>query len=157
MGSIFPRRKRWWIKFKLNDGRWRPKATPFLVDEPADRGKAANLLHNIESQITASRRPDDSSPMTVERYGAVWVQQRRVLRVDDWTNDESKLRCHIYPHIGMFRLSEVRAAHIAALIRSVRLSTPKRAPRTIRNIYSSLRAPFRDAEIEDSSTVRRAS
>jgi hypothetical protein len=32
MGSVFPRKNRWWIKFKLRDGRWKPKATPYLVD-----------------------------------------------------------------------------------------------------------------------------
>jgi integrase len=148
MGSIFPRRKRWWIKFKLRDGRWRPKATPYLVAKPSHRTKALALLAQMEAGIRESALPDDPSRITVEKYGERWLAQRRRLHIDDWTNDESKLRHHIYPQIGMLRLAEVRAIHIAALIRAIRMSKPKLAPRTIRNIYSSLRSFFRDAEIE---------
>jgi hypothetical protein len=148
MGSVFPRRKRWWIKFKLKDGRWKPKATPFLVDDPSDRSKALHLLERMEEGIRESALPDEPSRITIEKYGQRWILQRQRLRISDWTNDESKLRCHVYPEIGMLRLSEVRAIHIAALIRTIRLSKRKLAPRTVRNIYSSLRSFFRDAEIE---------
>lgn len=148
MGSVFPRRKRWWIKFKLTDGRWKPKATPFLVEKPSHRTKALQLLAQMEEGIRESALPDVPSRITVEKCGKRWLAQRRRLQIDDWTNDESKLRCHIYPQIGMLRLAEVRAIHVAALIRAIRLSKPKKAPRTVRNIYSSLRAFFRDAEIE---------
>jgi integrase len=149
MGSVYPRRRRWWIKFRLNTGDWRPRATPFLVDSIDGRSKAAKLLASVEEALRASRElPSDPFEVTVERYGARWVEQRKALRIDDWTNDESRLRCHVYKHIGMLRLTEVSARHIADLIRALRLSRPRKAPRTVRNIYSVLRAFFRDAEID---------
>jgi integrase len=148
MGSIYPRRKRWWIKFKLRDGRWKPKATLYLVARRSHRTKALELLAQMEAGIREAALPGDPSRITVERYGERWLAQRRRLHIDDWTNDESKLRHHIYPQIGMLRLAEVRPIHIAALIRAIRMSKRKLAPRTIRNIYSSLRSFFRDAEIE---------
>jgi integrase len=147
MGSIYPRRKRWWIKFRQHDGKWKPHPTPFLVAEPNDRGRAAKFLDEIEEGIRGMRSTDPVDA-TVEEYGRRWLQLRQRLRIDDWTNDESKLRCHIYPRIGMLRLVDVRAIHIAALIRAIRLARPRKAPRTVRNIYSSLCAFFRDAEIE---------
>jgi integrase len=148
MGSFYPRRRRWWIKFRLADGHWKPKATPFSVDVPEDRGKAAKLLEEMELAITAAKGSADASRPTVEGYGRRWVKQRRALRIDDWSNDESRLRCHVYRHIGMLPLAEVRARDVAELIRAIRLSKPKKAPRTVRNIYSVLRAFFRDAEID---------
>jgi integrase len=130
-------------------GDWRPRATPFLVDRIDGRSKATKVLANVEEALRASRElPSDSSQVTVERYGARWVAQRKALRIDDWTDDESRLRCHVYKHIGMLRVAEVSARNIADLIRALRLSKPRKAPRTVRNIYSVLRAFFRDAEID---------
>lgn len=148
MGSIYLRRKRWWIKFRLSDGRWQARATPFRIDQPEDREKAAQILAHMELAIRASALPPDPTRLTVERYGTWWVEQRKALRIDDWTNDESRLRCHVYRHIGMIPLPEVRARHIAELMRALRRSRPAKAPRTVRNIYSVLRAFFRDAEID---------
>jgi integrase len=147
MGSIYPRRKRWWMKYRLPDGSWKPQPTPFLVAELQDRQRAAEYLAQVEAGL-ADAPSVDPRRATVKEYGRRWLQLRQRSQIDDWTNDESKLRCHIYPRIGMLRLRDVRAIHVAALIRAIRLSIPRRAPRTIRNIYSSLRAFFRDAEIE---------
>ena len=117
MGTIYPRRRRWWIKFKLRDGRWKPKATPYLVEKPSHKTKALALLAQMEAGIRESALPDDPSRITVEKYGERWLGQRRRLHIDDWTNDESKLRHHIYPQIGMLRLAEVRAiAEIEGLV-----------------------------------------
>src|SRR5260221_6081105 len=97
MGSIYPRRRRWWIKFRLPEGRWQAQATAFRVAEPADRKKASNLLEGIEGAIRrATALPEDTTRVTVERYGRYWVQQRKALRIDDWTHDESRLDCHVY-------------------------------------------------------------
>jgi len=136
-------------QFRLTTGDWQPRATPFLIERPDDRGKAAKMLAEVEEALRASRAlPSDPSQLTVERYGERWVEQRRALSIDDWTNDESRLRCHVYRHIGMLPLADVTARNIAELIRTVRLSKPRKAPRTVRNIYSVLRAFFRDAEID---------
>lgn len=148
MGSVYPRRRRWWIKFRLTDGRWQPRATPFLVDQPGDRAKAAHALATVEQAIRSSMASSDAAGLTVEGYGRRWLEQRKCLRIDDWKNDESRLRCHIHPRIGWHLIDEVRASHIAELIRSIRQSQPRKAPRTVRNIYSVLRAFFCDAEID---------
>src|SRR5437016_519656 len=121
---------------------------PFQVDEPEDRTKAVGLLSDMEQAIRESTARPDPAGLTVEGYGRWWVEQRQSLRIDDWTNDESRLRCHVYRRIGTMPLTQVRAFHVAELIRAIRLSRPKKAPRTVRNIYGVLRAFFRDAEID---------
>src|SRR5690606_1537967 len=46
-------------------------------------------------------------------------------------------------------LTDIRAMHIADLVRKLRFkSLPKLAPRTVRNIYSVVAAAFRDATID---------
>jgi hypothetical protein len=147
-GSIYPRRRRWWIKFKLPGRRWTARATPFFVDAADGREKAEAMLADEERASKDSRHETDPARPTVEEYGKRWILQRMALRIDDSSNDESRLRCHVYRRIGALPLAEVRARHIADLMRTIRLCQSRRAPRTVRNIYSVLRALFRDAEID---------
>ena len=115
MGSIYPRRRRWWIKFRLANRRWRPKATPFLVEDPGGRDQAARVLEDSELAIHSAQQPHDPARPTVEEYGRRWVLQRSALRIDDWTNDESRLRCHVYRQLQTRRVSRAISRNHAGI------------------------------------------
>jgi integrase len=68
--------------------------------------------------------------------------------VADWKSDQAKLNQHILPTIGALLLDEVRPRHLVELIRKLRVAA-KLAPKTIYNVYSTLKALFRDAKIAD--------
>jgi integrase len=83
---------------------------------------------------------------TVERWAKTWLRDRRAL-VQDADNDATRLRLHVYPVIGHMRLDEVRPRHVDDVVQ--RLKIAGKAPRTRRNVYSVLKALFRDARIAD--------
>jgi integrase len=82
---------------------------------------------------------------TVQSFARTFLEKRRLVGVRSARNDESRLRTHVFPAIGMMRLDEMAPRHIADLIAQVRAL--RRAPRTVRNVYSVLRALFREAQI----------
>jgi integrase len=88
------------------------------------------------------RAGEDAGPdLSVEGWGSKWLAQRQN---EDAENDRARLRLHVFPTIGGMRLEDVEPRHVNALAQGWQ----DKAPRTRRNIYSVLRALFRDAEIE---------
>ena len=146
MGSVYPRRKKLWIRFKGPDG-WTQQKTPYHVGEES---KARKLLLDVEARMTAGVEFDPtnaSGPITVMAYARKWIGERRNL-VADSSNDETRLKLHVFPAIGAMRLDEVRPRHLAEMIRGLRTAN-KLAPKSILNVYSTVRALFRDAKIAD--------
>lgn len=148
MGSVYPRRRRWWIKFKLPDGKWKPQSTKFRTDVRGDKERARKLLRRIEDRISAGEDFGEVGFPTVRGYGDPWVGKREQLGLADWKNDGARLRIHVYPRIGPMRIDEVRPRHLADVFFHLRTGPKKKAPRTIRNIYSTVCALFRDARID---------
>lgn len=62
-------------------------------------------------------------------------------------DDDSHLRIHINPAIGNMSLEEVRPRHLKALLDKMAASGA--APRTRRNVYSTLRSMFHAAQIRE--------
>jgi integrase len=82
----------------------------------------------------------------VKTWGTKWLKDR-VVSVKDFDHDETHLVLHVYPIIGSMPLDEVRPRHLVDLVN--RLKAQGKAPRTVRNIYSTMKAMFRDARIAD--------
>jgi integrase len=60
-----------------------------------------------------------------------------------WPTVRSRLENHLLPALGSMRLAEIRPRHLAHLVQQ--LSTTELAPRTIRQVYASIRVLFRAA------------
>jgi len=110
--------------------------------------KACALLRRVRDKVTAGEALGDAElgPMTVRRYAATWIKRRR-LTVSSWRSDDAHLRVHIVPKLGGMRLDEVRPRHLADLLEQMRQDGA--APRSVRNVYSTIRSLFRDAAFAD--------
>ena len=143
MGSVYRRGNKLWFKFKGPDGGKVQKPSGFDVGQET---QARAVLERIEQRIRGqeSIEPTELGPLRVERYATLWLTQRQALDLADWKNDETRLRLHILPRIGSLRLDAVRPRHLKDLFTDLRVEG-KLAPHTLRNIYSVLKAMFRDA------------
>jgi len=153
MGCIYRRGNKLWIRFKGPDGRWTQQKTSHSVgSEP----KARKLLLEVEARIAAGTAfaagsldlAAGAGPITVGHYAKKWIEDREGLGLADCAGDAARLENHVLPVIGSLRLDEVRPRHLAELVRTLR-GQAKLAPKTIYNIYSTLKALFRDAKIAD--------
>ena len=147
MGSVYPRRNKLWIRFKGPDGKWTQSTTDFHV---GDEKKARKLLERVQEKIKAGAALGEKElgPTTVARYAARWNEDRKKLGIIDWENDARWLRIHALPKIGAMPIAEVRARHLIELFTALR-SAGKLAPKSIYNVYSVLKAMFRDAQLAD--------
>ena len=146
MGSVYPRRKKLWIRFKGPDG-WTQQKTAYHVGEER---KARKVLLDVEARMTAGIEfapTNASGPITVAAYASKWIEERRSL-VADAGNDEARLKYHVLPTIGGMRLEEVRPRHLVEMFRALR-DANKLAPKSILNVYSTVKALFRDAKMAD--------
>jgi integrase len=88
-------------------------------------------------------------PLTVKRYLASWIEDRRLRKVASAGDDETRLKRHALPELGELVLSEVRPSHIRTLVRSLKAKVgqgrAQLAPRTARHVYGVLHRMFEDA------------
>jgi integrase len=146
MGSIYPRRKRLWMQFHDHAGERVQMATQFRLGQEA---LARQALADVESSIEAGTKfnPAKGGPVTVADYADPWLDKRDALGIADAVNDRARLRDHVLPHLGDMPLERVQPRHLVALFTNLRKSGVV-APKTIHNIYSPVRALFRDAKLE---------
>ena len=147
MGSVYRRGNKLWIRFKGADGKWTQSTTDYSVGQER---AARKLLSKVEDKIAAGLELGEAEegPLTVARYAARWIEEREKLGLDDWTLDKSRLAHHVLPTLGDMRLDQVRPRHISELAKKLRMGG-KLAPKTIYNIYSVMKALFRDAHLGD--------
>jgi integrase len=122
------------------DGTW-PEQSTKLRDVP-ENWPAAERLHREALQLIRARLDATGStgPVTVEAWSKRWLADRDNR---DRENDEARLRLHVLPKLGGMKLEDVQPRHLAELAREWQA----KAPRTRRNIYSVVKALFRDARI----------
>jgi hypothetical protein len=141
-GSVFARGRKLWLKVK-GPGGWKQVPTSFHVGEEK---RAQALLARVRDRLAAGEGLDGLlGPVTVRRWSKRWLEMRKGV-VEDDGSDESVLRLHVLTHIGDMELGEVKPRHVAALVRS--WMTEDYAPRTIRNVYYTMKSMFRDAAVE---------
>jgi integrase len=141
-GCVFRRGRTLWLKVK-GPGGWKQVPTPFHVGEEC---KADALLSRVRDRLLAGEALDGLlGPVTVRRWSKRWLETRKEL-VEDARGDETALRLHVLPHIGDMEIGEVKPRHIAALVRG--WMAQEYAPRTVRNVYYTMKSMFRDAAVE---------
>ena len=152
MGTVYARGKRLWIGYKDADGARKYAPTKFTVGQESKAGK---LLDAIERRIQAAANFEEAAlgPLTVKRYLARWIQDRRLRNVASAGDDETRLQRHALPELGELLLAEVRPSHIRALIRSLKAKVgqgrAQLAPRTVRHVYGVLHRMFEDAVADE--------
>jgi integrase len=130
------------LLIKDEAGEWRQRAVG-LDDTPENRVTAERRLAEVERALAAVRRnvAPEGGPPTVESWGETWLRGRTNRNAE---GDATNLRVHVFPVLGPMRLTEVEPRHLAALVKS----WTDKAPRTRRNIYSTIRGLFRGAAVE---------
>jgi len=156
MGCVYTRGNTLWIKFKDEDGKWQWKSTRLKLGQ---RRQAQRILKRIEEKVEAAIEFRDGKPgrlrkprlgpVTVSGFANRWIMKRKNLGLADWKNDDSRLKHHVLPRIGEMPIADVRPRHLAQLFEQLRTKKKRLAPKTIYNIYSVLKALFRDAHLED--------
>ena len=91
---------------------------------------------------------DDIGPVTVESYAVRWIERRKAQGIVEWKNDKARIGNWVIPFIGELSLDEVRPRHLVNLFDRLRRESPL-APKTIYNVYSNVKALFRDAQLDD--------
>jgi integrase len=130
-----------WILLSVKDssGDWVERSTG-EPDTPAGWAAAEKIRADAVAKLQAREAATGSTAApTVEGFAHGWVKERGL----DAANDESRLRLHVFPSIGPMLLEDVQPRHLAALAKE----WAPLAPRTRRNVYSVLKALFRDARI----------
>ncbi len=141
-GCVFARGRKLWLKVKSPTG-WRQVPTSFRVGEER---KAEALLARVRDRLLVGEEiVGPSGPITVRRWSKRWLEARKDL-VDRDGTDEAVLRLHVLPQIGDLELGDVKPRHVAALVR--RWVGDAYAPRTVRNVYYTMKSMFRDAAVE---------
>jgi integrase len=147
MASVFAKGKRLYFSLKV-DGRWKSVRTDFFVGQ--ERAAEA-MLPKVEARLAAGTAiMGDTGPVTLQGWSVPWLK-RRETEVATWKNDETVLRLHVLPTLGAMRLDEVRPRHVVELVKTwrARSGDERMAPKTVYSAYSTLKAFFRDACLED--------
>jgi integrase len=136
----------YWFRVKEN-GRWKGYRTDCRTSDPNGERNAQRIADRAQAKIdrrAASGAP--AGPITLRAFAARWVVERRKADLD-WKNDDSRLKHHVLPDIGDMRITDVRPKQLADLVSRWR-HDKKLAQRTVYNVFSTVRAMFRDAAVQ---------
>jgi len=112
-----------------------------LPDWKADDSTLTALMPNRQGVLPSVR-----AFVSLDAYSKRWLKNRERVGVRSWKDDESRLRHHVLPFLGKMALDDVQPRHVNEVVQ--RLRAAKKAPRTVRNVYSVVAALFRDAQID---------
>lgn len=147
MASLYVRKGMLWCRLKNEHGKWVSKRTGFRVGE-----EAAALKEVAKAQALADGRRNQTlpaGPFLVKEYAERWRDERERLGVATAKGQYGRLKKHVLPVIGDLELSAVRPRHLAELFIGLRTAKNGLSPKSVINLYSSVRAMFRDARIGD--------
>lgn len=158
MGSVYPRGKRLWIKYKTETGRKKCVPSSYVVGQEV---LAREALKKLEDRVQARLSVSGDGKPTVAVYGEKWIK-KRIARGFDMDVDAARLRNHVFPILGDLPLGDVRPRHIRDMLYLLEqkkvtrhdrkgnvVKQEKIAPRTIKNIFGVLRAMCRSAVIDE--------
>ena len=154
MGSVYPRGKKLWARYKNEKGQWEGAPTPFHAGEGA---KARRFLRELEARIDARKTVGASvglepgEAITVCRYAERWIDDRRKLGIKTWDDERARLR-HAMPLLGELKMEDVRPRQVRDVVLELRKASGL-APRTIRHVYATLVTMFRSAVADELITA----
>jgi integrase len=132
---------RYRVRYTDPDGRERSKSFP-----DRDRRAAEAFLVTVEAdKLRGSYIDPQAGRITLRRYATDWLAAQTF---DESTREatESRLRVHVYPHLGDRRLGAIRPSHVQAWDRA--LQQQNVAPAYRRVLFANLSAIF-SAAVDD--------
>jgi integrase len=146
--GVFRRGNKLWVRYQDLDGTWCNASTGYSVGQE----KLAEATYDeIAARVRSASAAGEAvvGPLTVRRYVADWIEERRKLDLD-WKNDRARLQHHVLPVIGDMKIADIRTRHIIDLFHRIRSNKERPvAQRTVYSIYSTVSALFRDAKLAD--------
>ncbi|NVB39575.1 site-specific integrase [Pseudenhygromyxa sp. WMMC2535] len=147
MGSVYMRNDSpylWW-SYSGPAGKRVAGRTPYRKGQ---EHLARRALAEIEAAVASrgAELPEEQIP-TLAEYADGWVKSRKARGLRSWRDDERHLRVHILPRLGQLPLTVVSKAHVKEMLAALRQQN--KAPRTLRNILSTLRMLYTDAIDEE--------
>jgi integrase len=145
-----PDSKFWWMCWTDASGIEQRASSKTEVEPDA---KA--LADELEAQARTGARRQVLGALTVQRfYDETWLPQRKRTRPWAWKADDAAMTRHFLPHFGTWAIADLATdeGEVALLdwLLALREHPSKRdgtpiAPRTVRNVASSVRVFFADA------------
>jgi integrase len=154
MPSVYRKGGKWWCKLLglKEPGKWSAIPTPFKCREKPDdwnKDKALSYANYGQTKIDERQRLlGPSGPITVKNYAEQWLEEPSRKALKSWPEMRGHLVNHVLPIIGDMRIADVRPFHIRDLVRALN-AKPGIAPKTVINIYGTLRTMFGDAEFTE--------
>jgi len=168
MGSVFKRRRRWYIKYRHPTKGWIIRSTG-TEDEDEARGMLAKVEADIEDANRGREEPAHQdlkielgraySPRLHDLVGA-WLRDRANVGQRNVANEEGHFRIHILPELGHRAVAEIKPKEVRLFVKKLRKKPPTKgkgadartapqeertlAPRTVRKIYGTMRTFFGD-------------
>ena len=143
--GVKARYRKLWVYIKVPDKGWTWVNSPYSVGEEAD---ALRYREATQRALDAGTSLGISTGTpTLREYAKTWIEDRKGLGVVSWADDQSHLNVHLLPALGDMKFEEVRPKHVKDLVNKLRVA--KKAPRTVRNVYWTLKGLYRSAQIDD--------
>lgn len=152
MASIFKKGGKWWARVKGHKvaGKWGAIPTPYK-SKPSEEDKA--LRFAIASQEAIDKRlaaGGFGGPLTVGDYAERWLNESHRQALSSIADITGHVRNHVIPRLGSMRMVDVRPRHVRDFIRALKADKElDLAPKTILNIYGSLRTMFHDSVVDE--------
>ena len=142
MGSVYPRKDSpylWW-SYAGPTGKRVAGRSPYRKGQERAAHRA---LSKIEEAVASRREaPTGAQVPSLTEYADRWTRSRKAQGIRNHEEEARHLRLHILPRFGELPVTGITEAHTKELLAALRAQD--KAPRTIRNIHSTLRCMFND-------------
>lgn len=139
MASIKQRGSIWWVKFRKPDGS--------IAEESLGTRDRATALA-FKQSIAIAEREYRNRGLTLRVFVKGWLADRETLGVADVHNDRQRLRDHVLPTLGDMPIDSIRPYDLKAWAVALRSKEEPMAPKTLRNVYGTLRSLIRSAMVD---------
>jgi integrase len=151
MSSVYKKKgsAKWWAKLKGYKvaGKWSGKPTPYKNSDEL-KPNAERWAAHAQKRIDERALVGETSPLTVRDYAKKWLDDPARQALASYPDMKGHLHNHVLPIIGDKRLADVRSRDFRDLIRKLKakISDGGISPKTVHNIYGTIRTMFNDAK-----------
>lgn len=160
MSSVYRKGGKWWAKIKgyKMAGEWSAVPTPYKCrPKPDDWNKenAERWADYGQKKTDARAHLGPAGAVTVTNYADQWLAEPSRKALASYPEMVGHLRNHVLPRIGGMRIREVRPRHVRDVVRALKLliDEGKLSPKTVLNIYGTMRTMFHDAVVDEVITA----
>jgi len=148
--GIQVRHRKLWVRLKTPEKGWRWIRALTLDGtrglEVGEDDQAAKFRERAQAILDAGEDLGLAGDFTVAGYSRRRFIPYQEKRIRSWEDDDDRLRLWVLPKIGAMQIAEVQPRHVNEVIQAVRAA--KKAPRTVRNVYSAMQGLFRLSRLD---------